>query len=163
MRRATPRFVSLTALVAGALLAAPAIGALPAPSAEAKAKAVETAAKTAWTDKVGAYQLCGAQDRVSAHYRKHATAAGKAASAAVETPACADPGPFVAPPVATVATTPPAPPGAISPAGTGTGSAAKPATAPPLEAAGAHSPPDTATAPPNSKATATELQGPTKK
>ena len=167
MRRATPRFASLTALVAGALLAAPAIGALPAPSAEAKAKAVETAAKTAWTDKVGAYQLCGAQDRVSAHYRKHATAIGKAASAAVETPACADPGPFVAPPVATVATTPPTPApastGAIPPTGTGTGSAAKPATAPPLEAAGAHSPPATATAPPSSKATATELQGPAKK
>ena len=163
MRRAIPRFASLTALVAGALLAAPAVGALPAPSAEAKAKAVETAAKTAWSDKVGAYQLCRAQDRVSAHYRKQATNAGKAASAAVETPACADPGPFVAPPVAIVATAPPAPAGALSPSGTGTGSAAKPATAPPLEAAGAHSPPATATAPPSSKATATELQGPAKK
>ena len=37
---------------------------------EAKAKAAEAAAKTAWTDKVDAYQLCKAQDRVAARYRK---------------------------------------------------------------------------------------------
>ena len=50
-------------------------------------------------------------------------------------PACTDPGPFVAPA----------------------------ASAPPLEAAGAHSPPKTANAPPSSKATAAEQQGHTKK
>jgi hypothetical protein len=120
------------ALTLAALLAAPAVAKLPAPSAEAKAKAAETAAKTAWTDKVGAYQLCRAMERTAETYRKSV----KSAPAAVETPACADPGPFVY---------------------------AAPAATPPLEAAGAHSPPTTATAPPSSKATAAELQGQPKK
>jgi hypothetical protein len=70
-------------------------------------------------------------DRTAEAYRKSAKASGKEAPAAVETPACADPGPFVEPP--------------------------------PLEAAGAHSPATMATAPPNSKATAAELQGQKKK
>ena len=137
MRRATPRSAALAALVAAMLQPVPALAKLPAPSDEAKAKAAEAAAKTAWTDKIGAYQLCRAQDRVVAYYRKGAMAAGKEAPTALETPACADPGAFV-PPVAPVAT-------------------------PPLEAAGAHSPPATATAPPSSKATAAELQGQPKK
>ena len=105
---------------------------LPAPSDEAKAKAAEAAAKTAWSDKVGAYQLCRAMDRTAEYYRKSA----KDAAAAVETPACADPGAFVF----------------VAPAAT-----------PPLEAAGAHSPATMATAPPSSKATAAELQGKPKK
>ena len=40
----------------------------------AKAKAAEAAAKTAWQGKVDAYQLCKAQDRVAAVYRKSAGA-----------------------------------------------------------------------------------------
>ena len=40
--------------------------------AEAKAKAAETAAKTAWQAKVDAYQLCKAQDKVAAQYMKTA-------------------------------------------------------------------------------------------
>jgi hypothetical protein len=112
---------------------------LPALSEEAKAKAAETAAKAAWTDKVGGYQLCKATDRIVESYRKAAATSGKPASAAVETPPCADPGAFV-PPVASAAS-----------------------AAPPLEAAGAHSPPKTATAPPSSKETAAEIQGKAKK
>ncbi|HWH84402.1 MAG TPA: hypothetical protein VNU71_19400 [Burkholderiaceae bacterium] len=77
-------------------LAAPAFAKLPAPSDEAKAKAAETAAKAAWTDKVGAYQLCQAMTRVADQYHK----AQKDAPPALDTPPCADPGPFVAAPPA---------------------------------------------------------------
>ena len=110
MRRAIP------ALIIAALLGAPAFAKLPAPSDEAKVKAAATAAKTAWTDKVGGYQLCRAMDRTAEYYRKSAKAASKQAPAAVETPSCTDPGPFVAtPPLeaagahspATMATAPP--------------------------------------------------------
>ena len=64
---------------------------LPAPSDEAKAKAAEAAAKTAWSGKVDGYLLCKAQDRTVAHYKK---SQGEAKPAAPATP-CADPGPFV--------------------------------------------------------------------
>lgn len=80
---------------------------LPAPSDEAKAKAAEAAAKTAWSGKVDGYQLCKAQDRVAAYAKKakmsdkDARAAAKAGSA---TSTCMDPGPFVYPPAATAAT-----------------------------------------------------------
>lgn len=109
-----PRTVHATLIAA--LLAAPAFAALaklPPPSDEAKAKAAEAAAKTAWTDKVGAFQLCKAMDRSAAHYRKD----NKAAKPAEATPPCADPGPFVAPvaPVAPVAAAASAP-GAKPPA-----------------------------------------------
>jgi len=82
-------FVSLAAT----LLAATAHAKLPTPSDEAKAKAAEAAAKTAWADKVGGYQLCQAMNRAADHYRKD----HKDAPAAVATPACADPGAFVPP------------------------------------------------------------------
>jgi len=116
------------------VLAAPlALAKLPPLTPEAQAKADEAKAKTAWTDKVAAYQLCRSMDRAAESYFKAVKAAGKEASAPVATPPCADPGPYVSPMAA--------------------------ASAPPLEAAGAHSPPKTATAPPNSKATQAELQG----
>jgi hypothetical protein len=134
MRTAIP---ALTLAAALALAAAPALAKLPPPSDEAKAKAAETAAKSAWTDKVGAYQLCQSMNRTAEYYRK--SPAGKDAPPPVETPACTDPGAFVAP------------------------AAAAPASAPPLEAAGAHSPPATAVAPPSSKETAAEKQGQPKK
>ena len=97
---------------------------LPAPAAtpEAKAKAAETAARTAWSGKVDAYQLCQSQDRVAAKYRESAAAAGKQLPPAPSTPPCTDPGPFAF-----------APPEAPKP----------------IEAAGAHSPPGTASAPPS--------------
>ena len=134
MRRVVP--ATLIALLAAApVFMLPAAAKLPPLSEEAKAKAAETAAKTAWSDKVGAYQLCRAMDRTAEHYRKAVQTAGKAASAAVETPSCADPGPF-SPPVQ---------------------------APPPLEAAGAHSPTTMAVAPPSGKATAAEIQGQAKK
>lgn len=125
----------LCALIIAACIAAPALAKLPPPSEEAKAKAAEAAAKSAWADKVGGYQLCQAMNRTADHYRAAGKAAGKEAPAAVETPACTDPGAFVAPVVA----------------------------AKPLEAAGAHSPATMATSPPSSKATAAEIQGQPKK
>ena len=113
------------------LLAAAAIAKLPTPSDEAKAKAAEAAAKTAWSDKVAAYKLCQSQDRVAAQYLAAQKAVGKAASAPVATPACTDPGAFVYTPAA---------------------------SAPPIEAAGAHSPAKTATAPPSTTAPAAVTQ-----
>ena len=98
---------------------------LPPPSAEAKAKSDEAAAKTAWTGKADAYQLCQSQDRVAASYFKSAQAAGKETKPAMATPPCTDPGAFVYVPAE---------------------------TAKPLEASGAHSPADTAASPPSSKA-----------
>lgn len=118
-----------------ACLAAPALAKLPPPSDEAKAKAAAAAAKTAWADKVGGYQLCQSMNRTAEYYRKIEKSAGNEAPTAVETPACADPGPFAAPV----------------------------AEAKPLEAAGAHSPTAMATSPPSSKATAAEIQGQPKK
>jgi hypothetical protein len=86
--------ILLATLVAAPAFLQPAVAKLPPPSDEAKAKAAETAAKTAWTDKVSAFQLCRAMDRSAQHYRKTT----KAAPPAVSTPPCADPGPFVPPP-----------------------------------------------------------------
>ncbi|MEP7296740.1 MAG: hypothetical protein ABI702_11175 [Burkholderiales bacterium] len=120
--------------LAAVLMSASAFAKLPAPSDETKAKAAEAAAKTAWTDKVGAYKLCQAMNRVAERYHK---TAAKDAAAPVATPPCADPGAYVSPTAA--------------------------ASAPPLEAAGAHSPPKTATAPPAGKATAAQVQGTAKK
>ena len=115
-----------------AFAAASAFAKLPAPSDEAKAKAAEAAAKSAWADQVGAYQLCTAMDRIAQFYRTSAKEAAQEAPPAVETTPCADPGPFAS---------------------------AAPAEAKPLEASGAHSPPGTATSPPGSKATAAEISG----
>src|SRR5262245_6587262 len=110
-----------------------ALAKLPPLSDEAKAKAAETTAKTAWSDKVGAYQLCKVQDKVAAAYLADAKKAGKDLKP-VSTAACTDPGPF--------AYTPP--------------------DQKPLEAAGAHSPPGTAKSPPNT-ATPHATQAPAKK
>jgi hypothetical protein len=88
------------AAMALALIAGVAMAKLPAPSDEAKAKAAEAAAKTAWSNNVANYQLCKSMDAVAASYHATAKKAGKAASAPVATPACADPGPFVYTPAA---------------------------------------------------------------
>jgi hypothetical protein len=111
----------------GALLVAAstaALAKLPALSDEAKAKAAEAAAKTAWTGKVDSYLLCKSQDKVAASYYQTAATAGKPTKPAATVAPCADPGAF--------AYTPP--------------EAAKP-----IEAAGAHSPTATAASPPSSK------------
>lgn len=101
-----------------------ALAKLPPLNDEAKAKAAEAAAKTAWTGKVEAYQLCKAQDKVAASYYKSAKAAGKETKPPAAAPACADPGAF---------------------------SYAPPEAAKPIEASGAHSPAPTATSPPSTK------------
>jgi len=81
------------------------IAKLPAPSDEAKAKAAEAAAKTAWAGKVDGYKLCLSQDKVVAYYIKvpavkEAKVPAKAASAVSSAPVgCVDPGPFVYIPV----------------------------------------------------------------
>ena len=91
---------SASAAVALLLLGSVAFAKLPAPvlSDEAKAKAAEAKAKTVWTGKVEAYQLCKSQDKVVAHYKKMPTPKeAKPAKGAASAPAgaCADPGPFV--------------------------------------------------------------------
>jgi hypothetical protein len=113
----------LLATLLGAASSA-AMAKLPALSDEAKAKAAEAAAKTAWTSKMDNYLLCKSQDKVAASYYKTAMATGKPTKPAAAAPPCADPGAF--------AYTPP--------------EAAKP-----IEAAGAHSPAATAASPPSSK------------
>lgn len=109
---------------------------LPPVTPEAKAKAAETAAKAAWTDKVGAYKTCLAMDRTAEAYRRDIKAAGKDAPAPTQTPACTDPGAFVynATPIT-------------------------PAASKPLEAAGAHSPPGQAVSPPSTNTPAGEIAG----
>lgn len=126
MKKVVPAL--LLACLSGAALAK-----LPALSDEAKAKAAEAAAKTAWTGKVDTYQLCKSQDQVAAKYYKGASVTGKATKPATSTPQCADPGAFVY---------------------TAAAPAAVPAApAKPVEAAGAHSPTATAAAPPSGKQT----------
>ena len=127
---------SSVAAVLAAALAGPAMAKLPALSDDAKAKAAEAAAKAAWTDKVGLYQLCKSMDRVADAYRKTPTAAGKEIPGAAAVP-CVDPGPFATP--------------------------VTPAASKPLEASGAHSPSGTATSPPSTNATSSQIQGGVKK
>jgi hypothetical protein len=90
--------VVLAAFTGGALAKLPA----PALSDEAKAKAAETAARTAHAGKVADYQLCESQDRVAARYHADAKKAGND-MAPVATPPCVNPGPFVYTPPAPVA------------------------------------------------------------
>lgn len=81
----------------GCLFVGMATAALPPLSDEAKAKAAETKNKTDWSNKVAAYQLCQAQDKVVARYLKDS---GKP-KPTVEMPPCSSPGPYVALQVAT--------------------------------------------------------------
>ncbi|MGA0570070.1 hypothetical protein ACO2Q9_05060 [Variovorax sp. VNK109] len=118
-----------------AIAAGSAVAKLPPPNDAAKAKAAETAARTAWTTKKEGYLLCQAQNRVAAHYLKTAKAAGKDVKP-MDTPPCADPGPFVYTP---------------------------PAEVRPIEAAGAHSPATTTGSPPNNTAKSASEVAPAKK
>jgi hypothetical protein len=124
------RHALAVALFAG--LAGAASAKLPPLSDEAKAKAAETAARGAWTEKVGAYKMCLSMDRVAEVYRTSSKALGKDAPPPVAMPPCADPGPYV--PIT-------------------------PQADKPLEASGAHSPPGNATTPPSSKPTSSEMTG----
>ncbi|MEM5427423.1 hypothetical protein [Cupriavidus oxalaticus] len=113
------RTLTLIALAAGATVSAGALAKLPPPSEVQQAKAVETKARAAWADKVAAFQLCRAQDKIATRYYAERQAQGKDARAAVQTAPCADPGPFVAPVAA-------APPAAPAPAVASTGADARP-------------------------------------
>ncbi len=128
--------ISVLAALSAALLANVSLAKLPPLTDEAKAKAVEVTAKSAWTDKVGLYKLCQTMDRIAASYRASPAAAAAPASSPEATPPCAAPGPYV--------------------------SQAPAASAKPLEASGAHSPTEMATGPPSSKATSAEITGPRK-
>jgi hypothetical protein len=79
-------FLSALALSFGA------VAKLPAPSDEAKAKAAETAAKTAHGNKVADFQLCKTREKVAAHYYKTAKSTGAKTNPPTATPACVDPG-----------------------------------------------------------------------
>jgi hypothetical protein len=109
---------------------------LPPQPEAVKAQAAQTAAKAAWTDKVGLYQTCRAQDRAAEAYRKDRKAAGKDVPTPTTTAPCTDPGPYVAP--------------------------VTPVESKPLEASGAHSPPGTATSPPSTNTPAAEMPKATK-
>ncbi len=100
----------------------------PNPTPEEKAKAAEVAAKTAWSNKVADFQLCKSMERSAANYFEVAKKRGTAAAPDPAAPVCTDPGVFAAP-----------------------------AAAPPLEAAGAHSPPKTAATPPSTKTPSAEI------
>jgi len=108
--------VSLATLVLASLFSVSAMAKLPAPSDEAKAKAAEAAAKTAHGNKVADFQLCKSREKVAAHYYKTAKASGKPTNPPVATPACADPGPFVAAAPAAPAAVAAAPAAAAKPA-----------------------------------------------
>jgi hypothetical protein len=114
------------------LAGAGALAKLPPLSDEAKAKAAEAGAKTAHGTKVADFQLCKAMERVATAYGAEAKKAGKDVKPTA-TPACTDPGAFV-----------------------------PPEAKPPIEAAGAHSPPKTAAEPPSTK-TPAAAQAPAKK
>jgi hypothetical protein len=105
-RIVTLALLSLAAMAAGAKMPAPVL------SDEAKAKAAEAAAKTAWANKLADFQLCRSMDRVAARYQAEAKQAGKDAKPATATPPCADPGAFVYPPPATTEAAAPASPAA---------------------------------------------------
>lgn len=105
MKRTPSSAVSLAVSLAAlplmlSVLAAPALAKLPPLSEEAKAKAEETKARGAHGDKVAAYKLCLAMDKVAADYRARARSAGKEVRPATETPPCTDPGAFVPAPAA---------------------------------------------------------------
>jgi len=84
--------------VAVTLVALPVLAKLPPPTDEAKAKAAEAAVRTAWANKVADFKLCQSMDRVATKYRADRKTAGMEAKPALPTPACVDPGPFVAAP-----------------------------------------------------------------
>ena len=86
-------------MMAAAVIAGQALAKLPAPTEEAKTKALETKAKAAWSDKVAAYQLCKAQDKVAEQYLK-----AKEVKPATAPAPCQEPGPYVPPVIATSVT-----------------------------------------------------------
>ena len=132
------KIVACSLALSSMLLPGLSMAKLPAMSDEAKLKAAEASAKSAWTDKVAGFQLCQAMDRTAEAYRRSFKSTGKDTPQPTPSPTlpCSDPGQFA------YAPTP------ITP------DAQKP-----LEASGAHSPPGPAQSPPSQKATAAEIAG----
>src|SRR5437868_12066490 len=87
------KFASLLLAMAGSTLVLAAAAKLPPLSDDAKAKAAEAAAKTAWSDKVASFQLCKSMNKAAASYQAAMKQGGKTAATPVDTPPCADPGP----------------------------------------------------------------------
>jgi hypothetical protein len=85
MKKLTIAFITLA--ISGAAFAK-----LPPLSAEAQAAAAAAKDKTAWSDKVAAYQLCLSQDKTARHYFKTKNPGGKPST---EAPPCTNPGPYV--------------------------------------------------------------------
>ena len=160
-----------------ALAASFAFAKLPPPDDAAKAKNAETAAKAAWQAKAEGYQLCKAQDRIAALYRKNA---GKQAMPAAAARPASGAAAAASAPVAQASGAQPAAPAASSSAA-GSGGAGTPvASAPPppcidpgpfaynppeqkpLETSGAHSPSGTAASPPSVKEHSGAIQAPKK-
>jgi hypothetical protein len=128
-----------------------ALAKLPPPDEATKAKTAETAAKAAWQAKVDAYQLCKAQDRAVAAFKKSAGKNGPAGAAA------SAPAPAVATSATPAAYTPPPPctdPGPF---------AYDPPEQKPLETSGAHSPAGTAASPPSTRSEAAQAASAPKK
>jgi hypothetical protein len=82
----------LTLAVMSLALSGAALAKLPPLSPEAQAAAAAAKDKTAWSDKVAAYQLCLSQDKVAKQYFKTRNAGGKPSG---DFPSCANPGPYV--------------------------------------------------------------------
>jgi len=82
--------------VSGLAFAAGAVAKLPAPTPEQQAAATLAAAKTAHSAKVDSYETCVEQTKIAEAYIKQQKAQGKTYTPEA-TPACANPGPFVAP------------------------------------------------------------------
>jgi hypothetical protein len=125
---------------------------LPPPDDAAKAKAAETAAKSAWQTKVDNYQLCKAQDKVVAQYVK---TSGKTMPKPAAPTAVA---PAATPPAAAASGTPvAAAPAASAPCSDPGPFAYNPPEQKPLETSGAHSPSGTAASPPSVKPNSAEM------
>jgi len=90
----------IIAFIFCALTSASVMATLPPLTPEAQEAATLAKAKTAYGDRVGAYQLCQAQNRVADRYKVSGTAAPAA---------CVAPPPFVAPVAAAAAPAPAAP------------------------------------------------------
>ena len=105
--------LALCALAAAAV-ALPALAKLPAPGDDAKAKAAEAAAKTAYGNKVANFQLCKSMDKTAAAYFAQAKKDGKAVKPAETLAPCADPGAFVYAPPAPASGAAPAAPAAVA-------------------------------------------------
>jgi hypothetical protein len=165
----------LTALALA--LSGAALAKIPAPTLDeaAKAKAAETAAKTAWQAKVDAYQLCKAQDRVVAYVKSHPVAKSAAAAGTAPAAPAAAAAPTAAPAAAAAATMPVPTAATASQGGSTPNPAVTSALMPvppcgdpgpfaftppeqkPLETSGAHSPAGTASSPPSVRAEAATM------